>query len=71
MNQEDADDDGDGDVCDNCPNTCNSQQLDADSDGIGDVCDTTPGCGGCTSLQCEEDCGPITSPEPRSALDRP
>jgi len=55
-NQEDADSDGDGDVCDNCPANCNSQQLDADTDGIGDVCDTTPGCGGCSGIQCETQC---------------
>jgi hypothetical protein len=56
MNQEDADDDGVGDVCDNCVNKCNSQQLDADGDGRGDVCDTTPGCGGCTGITCEQQC---------------
>jgi PKD repeat protein len=50
-NQEDADNDGRGDVCDNCPANCNSQQLDADVDGKGDVCDTTPGCGGCGQPQ--------------------
>lgn len=46
------------DEIDNCPNTCNSQQLDADTDGIGDVCDTTPGCGGCGQVACEVDCMP-------------
>jgi YD repeat-containing protein len=55
-NQEDADNDGRGDVCDNCPANCNSQQLDADTDGIGDVCDTDPGCGGCGLPQCEQQC---------------
>jgi YD repeat-containing protein len=55
-NQEDADSDGRGDVCDNCPTNCNSQQLDADTDGIGDVCDTDPGCGGCSGIQCETQC---------------
>jgi YD repeat-containing protein len=55
-NQEDADNDGDGDVCDNCPTNCNSQQLDADTDGKGDVCDTDPGCGGCGLPQCETQC---------------
>ena len=54
--QNDMDADGKGDVCDNCPNNCNSQQLDADSDSIGDVCDTTPGCGGCGQPQCEQEC---------------
>ena len=50
--QEDADNDGIGDVCDddsdndgifdaedNCPTTANADQADADGDGIGDVCD--------------------------------
>ena len=58
-NQEDIDNDGVGDVCDNCPNNCNPQQLDADGDGIGDVCDPTPGCGGCggcNSIACEKQC---------------
>jgi len=54
--QRDTDADGKGDVCDNCPTNCNSQQLDADQDGIGDVCDTTPGCGGCSGIQCEQQC---------------
>jgi len=55
-NQEDADGDGAGDVCDNCPSACNSQQLDADTDGLGDVCDTDPGCGGCSGVACEQQC---------------
>lgn len=54
--QRDADNDDVGDVCDNCPNDCNRQQLDADGDGIGDVCDTEPGCGGCSGVECEQQC---------------
>jgi hypothetical protein len=54
--QRDADNDGRGDVCDNCPTVCNSQQLDANGNGIGDVCDTDPGCGGCSGTACEQLC---------------
>ena len=46
------------DAVDNCPDTCNSDQLDADSDGIGDVCDSEPGCGGCGQPGCEWPCYP-------------
>jgi len=56
MNQQDTDNDGWGDVCDNCPAVCNTQQLDADKDGIGDVCDPAPGCVGCALPQCELQC---------------
>ncbi len=34
------DGDGDGVVCDNCPNVFNPDQGDSDSDGVGDTCDT-------------------------------
>jgi hypothetical protein len=54
----DADNDGIINNVDNCPSTCNAQQLDADSDGIGDACDTTPGCGGCGQTACEQVCAP-------------
>ncbi len=52
----DSDSDGILDNADNCPNSCNVEQLDADSDGIGDVCDDTPGCGGCDQSLCEQEC---------------
>ena len=35
----DGDDDGAGDVCDNCPALANSDQADGDADLVGDVCD--------------------------------
>jgi hypothetical protein len=34
--------DGYGDVCDNCPNDFNPDQLDYDTDGVGDDCDNCP-----------------------------
>ncbi len=37
--QDDSDDDGVGDVCDNCPQHYNPEQEDADSDRIGDECE--------------------------------
>jgi serine protease AprX len=52
----DEDSDGVADSDDNCPASCNSQQLDIDGDGIGDVCDPEPGCGGCGQPVCEVSC---------------
>ena len=38
----DADSDGLGDPCDNCPEVANADQADADGDGVGDACDNCP-----------------------------
>ncbi len=35
----DSDDDGINDVCDNCPQAENADQVDTDGDGVGDACD--------------------------------
>jgi cysteine-rich repeat protein len=40
--QSDADGDGRGDDCDNCPLAANPTQADTDGDGAGDVCDPAP-----------------------------
>ncbi len=39
IDQEDADEDEVGDVCDNCPEFPNANQNDSDGDTIGDTCD--------------------------------
>ena len=39
MDQEDADSDTVGDVCDNCPFIANEDQADSNGDGIGDACE--------------------------------
>ncbi len=37
----DWDNDGHGDLCDNCPTAPNNNQLDTDGDGVGDVCENS------------------------------
>ncbi|NLX12424.1 MAG: hypothetical protein GXY44_02055 [Phycisphaerales bacterium] len=43
INQDDADSDDIGDLCDNCINDPNPDQADEDGDGVGDECDLCPG----------------------------
>jgi OOP family OmpA-OmpF porin len=38
----DRDNDGYGDICDNCPDVPNPDQADSDNDTIGDACDNCP-----------------------------
>ena len=55
--EKDRDGDRIADDVDNCPNTCNPQQLDGDGDGTGDRCDWNPGCGSvCGQPNCEPGC---------------
>ncbi|MCK4573440.1 MAG: hypothetical protein KAU36_03670, partial [candidate division Zixibacteria bacterium] len=39
VTQDDVDDDGVGDLCDNCPDDYNPDQADQNGNDIGDVCD--------------------------------
>ncbi len=40
--RQDTDDDGSGDLCDNCPDVANPDQADTDGDGRGNRCDRCP-----------------------------
>jgi hypothetical protein len=40
--QIDSDQDGLGNLCDNCPTVSNADQIDADQDGLGNLCDNCP-----------------------------
>src|SRR5207237_803581 len=46
----DADGDGVGDACDDCPGVPDREQSDGDGDGVGDACDPCPGDASCLPL---------------------
>jgi hypothetical protein len=53
--QNDADQDGLGDLCDNCPTVSNANQADADQDGLGDLCDNCPTVSNADQTDTDED----------------
>ncbi len=51
----DADGDGVGDLCDNCPDDENPDQIDTDHDTVGDVCDNCPDTANVEQTDADED----------------
>jgi hypothetical protein len=54
--QEDVDEDGVGDVCDNCPEFPNANQNNADGDDLGDTCDNCRGASNPDQLDSNTNC---------------
>jgi len=63
----DWDNDGFGDLCDNCPLTPNNNQLDSDSDGVGDACEVND-IDGDTIVNSADNCPTLYNPSQAGGL---
>jgi hypothetical protein len=61
----DGDQDGWGNVCDNCPTVYNPDQADADTDGLGDACDNDADNDGIPNAQ--DNCPTVYNPDQKDS----